>query len=157
MFLRFNLPLKHRVTFTLARVEPIVGVNSLMRDEKHILLWDFDDKTLDEVRYSLRVVQQRFALPDIMIYKTRADESNYHAYCLKLCSWIEAVRIIVDTELVDWGFVKWGIMRGYFTLRVSPKGGCVPYFVVMLPSRQPDDVTWHDFISFAFYETVKKG
>lgn len=157
MFLRLTLPGQRRLTITLAQVEEVVGVNSLIAEDSHILLWDFDNTPYHEVYDSLQHVQARDSLPDIELFKSRSDAENYHAYCFKLLPWKIAVGIIATTPLVDWNFLKWGMVRGKMTLRIGPKGSSIPHQVAMIPGSVKADLGWQDLPSFVNYETLRKN
>lgn len=156
MFLRFLLPGHYRVTLTIARTTEVIGVNSEVKDGKHILLWDFDGVPLERVKSALRVLQDRTGLSDIYVFQTRKDAENYHSFCLQSHSWKEVVAIIAATPEVDFAFFKWGVVRGHFTLRISPKGEEIPWQVATIPGKGEEDVTWKDLKSFTRYETRLK-
>jgi len=156
MLIRFNLPRNRRITFTWAKIEDQVGFNSRVSDGLHCLVWDFDDIDRNTLLSTLRFQQVTYSLPEIQIYKSRKDVDNYHAVCFKLLPWEKVVSIVAATPFVDWGFVKWGVMRGYFTLRMSPRNDSIPFLYAKLPSDTPSDCGWRDLTSFAFYETVEK-
>ncbi|GAI08017.1 unnamed protein product [marine sediment metagenome] len=104
-----------RITLTVARITKIIGVNSELEDGSHILMWDFDDVPLDDVKLELKKVQIRYFLSDIYILETKF-QTNYIAYCFTAQCWRRAVEIIAQTNLVDWNFFKYGVYRGHFTL-----------------------------------------
>jgi len=142
-----------RVTFTIAPVVDVVGVNSLLPDGNHILMWDFDDVSLYEVVTTLFGVQMLFKLPNIYILLTKKPD-HYIAYCFKRCTWRQAIGIIATTPCVDMNFFKYGVYRGRFTLRVGPKCGRIPKLVVVLRSTIPEDVSIPELKSWVKYETL---
>ncbi|GAH64923.1 unnamed protein product, partial [marine sediment metagenome] len=102
---------------------PAIGVSYMrieQEDGSHILMWDFDDVPLEEVCQDLRVVQSRYSLSDIHICRTK-EPDNYIAYCFTSQDWKTAVEIVAQTHTVDWQFLRFGVYRGHFTLRVTPK------------------------------------
>lgn len=154
MFARFNLPFRYRFTLTLARVIEVEGVNSLLSDGNHILMWDFDRMSIEEVKRQLLQVQRRNVLPRIVIVQTAAEGDRYHAYCLARCSLQRAASIVASTPGVDGNFFKWGVYRGRFTLRLSAKRDFMPLPVVELPSGIPDEVKPSELSSFVRYQTL---
>lgn len=154
MFLRYTFPGHWRATFTLAKITTVTGVNSDVGFGNHILLWDFDNLSLDAVLRSLAAVQKAHPLPGIHIYRTRSDADNYHAVCLAVRPWREVVAIIAATPMVDWNFLKWGIHRGHFTLRIGPKEGEIPFPVTFITGELEEDIDWKGLTSFTNYETV---
>jgi len=152
MIRRFRLG-KWRFTFTVAPVADVVGVNSLMRNGNHILMWDFDQSLLEDATRWLEYSQEKHHLPNIYLLRS-SNPNNYIAYCLCACDWWDAKRIIADTYGVDEQFFKYGVYRDYFTLRVSAKEGQRPTLVAILPSKVPETANIHDLDSWVVYETV---
>ncbi len=143
-----------KVTLTIARVVKVGGFNSLLTDGNHILMWDFDDTSLEEVKGNLLQVQRYYKLPRIYILETK-QATNFIAYCFKRVSWTKAVAIIAQTRGVDWHYVKWGVFRDKFTLRVTDKGHGKPHCVAVLESAMPEDTIVEDLAYWQKYETLK--
>lgn len=143
-----------RLTFTCARITKVIGVNSRLDDERHILMWDFDGIELDRVKEALRRVQARFFLSDILILRS-SEPDNYIAYCFTAKDWRDVVMIIAQTELVDWSFFKYGVYRGRFTLRVSPKKVEKPKLVATLDGYELANCSVDELNSWVRYETLK--
>ena len=136
-----------RFTFTLYEVTDITGVNSLLKDGNHILMWDFDDIPLCMVKIALNGIQDDYELPQIRILST-GKKYHYIAYCFKRCSWWDAKRIIAATPFVCDDYYKWGIFRKRFTLRVTPKETRKPKLVHILKSKIPEDVNISELTSW---------
>ena len=145
-----------RLTFSMARIQKVVGVNSRLPDGKHILMWDFDDTKLLNVVAYLSAIQQRYRLPTIYVLRSSPPD-NYIAYCFKRVEWIDAVRVVANTQGVDYNFLKYGVYRGRFTLRVSAKKGYTPRFATCLPSTVKPDCFVNDLQSWVRYETLMGG
>lgn len=145
-----------RFTFSVARVTKVIGVNSNLDDGTHILMWDFDDVELDRVREALKTVQTRYMLSDILILRTK-EPNNYIAYCFSSQLWRRAIEIVASTLYVDWQFLRFGVYRGHFTLRVTPKNGRVPKLIEILEGYSNSDVSPQDLSSWVKYETLSKG
>ena len=146
----------YRLTFTLAKIAKVIGVNSELKDGRHILMWDFDDVPLVDVKSALEVVKNRYWLSGIHILRTK-EPDNYIAYCFTACDWRTAVAIIAQTDFVDWQFFRFGVYRGHFTLRVTPKNGRQPYLVGRLEGWELPDVKPEDLKSWVKYETLANG
>lgn len=142
-----------RVTFTFAKVAKVIGVNSNLEDGRHILMWDFDDVGLSDVKQALRIVQTRYFLSDIYILVTKG-KSNYIAYCFSSQDWRRAVEIIAQTLFVDYQFLRFGVYRSHFTLRVSSKGDRVPLLIAKLDGYEAPDCNLWDLKSWVKYETL---
>ena len=150
----WRLRLGHwRFTFSWAKVSDITGVNSLLPDGNHILMWDFDNVPYDKVSLSLRWIQKTYELPEIHILNT-GKLHHYIAYCFKKVSWRLCKEIIASTEHIDEQFFKYGVYREKFTLRVSSKDGRTPRAVALLRSPIAADVELKGLMSWVKYETL---
>jgi len=138
----------------LGRVSKMKGMCSNLASGNHILMWDFDDVPLKAVVAVLRKSIEVYDLSDIMILETKED-TNYIAYCFTECKWKEALRIVLDTPLVCWNFWRLSVIRGYFTLRISEKGGRIPIWRATLPGTFKADVGINDLVHAITYETGK--
>lgn len=142
-----------RFTLTIARVAKVIGVNSELEDGRHILMWDFDEVKLEDVVEALKYVQVRYMLSDIHLLRSK-EPDNYLAYCFTACDWRRAVEIIASTQGVDWQFFRFGVYRGHFTLRVTPKNGRIPYLAERLEGCELPDCKPSDLKSWVRYETL---
>lgn len=150
----FKIRISHwRFTFTFAPVTDVVGVNSNLPDGKHIIMWDFDDIPLWLVRGALEVVATKFRMPNIYIFTTGAPD-HYVAYCFKRVCWSDSVMIVATTAGVDPNFFKYGVYRGHWTLRVTPKEGRKPRLVQVLASPLKEDCFVEGLNSWTKYETL---
>ena len=152
MILKFRIG-HIRITFTIAHVVDVVGVNSKLNDGNHILMWDFDNTPLQKVAHYLQEVQYEFGLPDIHIVKT-SEPDNYIAYCFKRCTWQSARAIVGMTAGIDENFYKWAVFRKRFTLRVGSKGNSKPQYECTLKGITAEDVCIEELKSWVKYETL---
>jgi hypothetical protein len=143
----------HRLTLTFARIGKVIGVNSNLENGRHILMWDFDDVPLDVVADSLRRVQSRYLLSDIHICRTK-EPHNYIAYCFSSQEWRTACEIVASTGNVDWQFFRFGVYRGHFTLRVTPKSDRRIVFATSIDGHSLPDCKPEDLKSWVRYETL---
>jgi len=116
-------------------------------------MWDFDEIPLEEVCAALKVVQTRYFLSDIHICRTK-EPDNYIAYCFSSQEWRRAVEIIASTPKVDWQFLRFGVYRGHFTLRVTPKGDREIKLATRLEGLELPDCAPQDLKSWVRYETL---
>jgi len=142
-----------RWTFSFAHITDVAGVNSILPDGNHILMWDFDDVHIWKVTEALRHVQKTYELPEIRILNT-GKPNHYIAYCFKRVSWRLCKEIIASTLDVDEQFFKYGVYREKFTLRVSAKEGRTPKAVALLRSPIQADVELKGLFSWVKYETL---
>lgn len=143
---------------SLHRRQPVLGVNSILENGKHFLMWDFDNVPLQDVLNELHSKQEMYGLPAIYVVCSSV-KGNYHAYCLAKRPWAQVVAILVQTEYLDQQYFKLGIMRGYFTLRWTDKRGSYISAVCTLESQFPNEATWAEMQNFERYYTrrVKHG
>jgi hypothetical protein len=143
----------YKLTLTFARIAKVIGVNSQLEDGNHILMWDFDEVPLDDVCDSLRRVQSRYFLSAIHVLRTK-EPHHYIAYCFSVKEWRVACEIVAATPYVDWQFFRFGVYRGRFTLRVTPKGNREIKFVTRLEGYCLPDCKPQDLKSWVRYETL---
>ncbi|MBU1067745.1 hypothetical protein KKE60_08155 [Patescibacteria group bacterium] len=129
-----------RFTWTFAPVTDVTGVNSTLPDGRHIPMWDFDDIPLHDVAYELHGVQQAGFLSNIYILQT-GKKDHYIAYCFKAQTWTLSKMTVCAARSVDANFFKYGVYRGHWTLRVTPKEGRKPKLVAILHSPIPEDTS----------------
>jgi len=142
-----------RITLTFAKIAKVIGVNSELENGRHILMWDFDEIPLEEVCQDLRKVQTRYFLSDIHVCRTKVPD-NYIAYCFTSQDWKTAVEIVAQTHKVDWQFLRFGVYRGHFTLRVTPKNEREIKLAHRLEGYELPDCKPSDLKSWVRYETL---
>lgn len=145
-----------RFTFSMAPITKVVGINSNLPDGKHILMWDFDTGTEAQVMEALMHVRDKYNLPTIRIART-GKEHGYHAICLVRVDWRTCVEVLAATPFLDWTYFKYGVYRGHFTLRVSPK--CFRHITYrsMLRGHGLENVSIKELQSVTKYETLEDG
>ena len=122
---------------------------------EHCLLWDFDYSKADDIYKSLKVVQKQYSLPSI--YLIQSSQDSYHAYCLVAKTFREVIAILSATPEIDLTYLKLGIVRGYFTLRITPRKN-EPNFRIykILPSVYKNEMMFED-LTINEYLTSNKG
>lgn len=110
------------------------GVNSDLGNGESVLFWEFDGKALTEVRGALAHAQEIYELPDIYILQASINTS-WHAVCLARLPWLQALGIVIDTDLVDADYIRLAAYREHFTLRLSDKGHGRPVCTYTLASE----------------------
>ncbi len=151
-----NIPLMNgwRLTIAVRRYRRHTGISSALNDGRHFLMWDFDDIDDALVRKALTVIQWSFDLPDIVVMRT--SERSYHAYCFEPYTWARCLAILAATPHLDVNYFKMGVMREYFTLRVSEKQGSVFGPVeVLAGDRRASLAERMEPLTFTQYETAK--
>ena len=145
-----------RFIFRIDKIARPIGVTSKLRDGRHILMWDFDNQLAAEVQFNLLNIQLKHSLSHIYILQSSPGD-NYIAYCFNAYPFKEAFSIVGNTPGVDFNFLRFSMMREYFTLRISktqlrpqPEGA---FFLrgISEPDAGIDDLAY-----FVRYETIKK-
>lgn len=142
-----------RITLTYAKIAKVIGVNSNVGDRGHITMWDFDNIPLADVTEALETVKTRYLLSDIHIVRTK-EPNNYHAFCFSLVDWRTSVEIVAQTRFVDWQFFRFGVYRGHWTLRTTPKTTIKAYLVSRIQGLTLPDIKPEELESWVRYETL---
>lgn len=149
-----------RFTFSFMQVEKVVGINSRVKGGGHILMWDFDSSTGEQVVKELKRIQRKYKLPPIYVLKTKED-GHFIAYCFKRVEFQDLIKILADTKGICLTFLRATAWRFHATLRVSPKSGRKPIPYAKLDSDVRPDVNLKDIEDWTLYETMtdncKKG
>lgn len=116
---------KYRCYLALTSQHTAVGINSAVygpdgEEEGHAPMWDFDNTAISKVVDSLAEVQELYHLGNILIIHTGAPD-HFHAYCDSVLPWAQCIAAVTDTPYCDRAFRCIAYMRGYLTLRISPK------------------------------------
>lgn len=145
-----ELPFNFQLRVYFSKQEKREGVCSKIFDKKdeHILLWDFDNIDLFSITNSLEITQQFYNLPTI--YVVRTSLNRYHAYCFTARSFRRTVHILSSVPEIDVEYLRLGIVRGYFTLRISERKNETFELAAILKSEFPDetnplDVTTNEY------------
>lgn len=145
-----------KTTFSISKIEDVVGMNSMLGDKTHILMWDFDYTERVKVVTTLKHKQWDYYLPKIYLLKT-AEEKGFHAYCFKRCTFQKACEILSATQHIDMNYFRMGAFRGYWTLRVSKKSGRSFELCDVLDSEVKEDASLKELKRFTMYDTTPDG
>lgn len=143
-----------RLDMSIKKLVEVEGINSNLDDnnKEHILLWDFDEIPLSKIVASLKLIQYRHSLPKIYIVSSSIN--HYHAYCFTRQSKAKAMYILISTKYIDETYFKLGIVRGYWTLRITPKQVNNKFMsVINLDSKVPEDLTTTKLLQTVKYNT----
>lgn len=147
---------RFQVSLMAGLVTKVTGVNSNLKDGQHIIMWEFDETDLDQVKCALFAAQVFHQLPEIQIARSHPD-GGFHAYCFKAMSFIETLHIVSGTALVDPHYITLCAMRQHWTLRLTDKGQGQPehetHLVgLTLPTCDPGDL-----VGVVQYHAYQKG
>jgi len=109
------------IFFMVSSTQSLEGVTSKVGKDEHLILWDLEKCTLEQAKETLTNVQYKYRLGDIFIVSD--CEGSYRAWCFSRRSFKEYLKILLDTEHLDWNFFYWTVKRGQATLRTSNKQG----------------------------------
>jgi hypothetical protein len=116
------------IFFMVSATQTLEGITSKVGEDQHLLLWDLEKCTLEQAKETLTNVQYKYRLGDIFIVSD--CEGSYRAWCFSRRSFKEYLKILLDTEHLDWNFFYWTVRRGQATLRTSNKQGRPPQQLV---------------------------
>ena len=154
--MKINLPFSYQLRIYSSRLEKRVGICSKVfkEDDKHILLWDFDNVRLSKIIKSLTAKQIQYKLPTI--YIITSSPKRFHAYCFASRTFREVINIISGTPEIDIKYLRLGMVRGYYTLRISSRTNDDFILIKTLSTSVMDEVNPPD-ISINDYLTINKG
>ena len=146
---------KMRFSLVVGGITDVIGVNSNIGEDSHIIMWEFDDPDLTKIKQELWATQVFHSLPSIHISESHPG-GGYHAYCLHQCTWMQSLHIVSGTRFVDPRFVTMCAMRNHWTLRQTSKGQGAPRFIETLESEIPETAKMEDLGSWVQYEVWPK-
>lgn len=116
----------------------------------HVVLWDFDNSELNDIKIELKRLQNKYNLSTI--YILQSSEKNYHAYCFTPCDFTEVIHILSETRFIDKVYLRLGVARGYYTLRYSDKNN---YKIKLIDSIVSSNkaISAHDITTNEYYTT----
>jgi hypothetical protein len=121
---RFNFRAKignYTVFGMLSETQKLEGITSILPDKRHIILWDIEKCTLQQAKASLKKVQLQFHLSDIFI--TSDCDNSFHGWCFSKVDFKTFLKILLETEYLDYNFFYWTVSRSKATIRTSNKIG----------------------------------
>jgi len=148
------LPCNIEFLFLMRRMVKVKGVCSELPNGRHVLFWDFDMIEKNRIIDSLLDAQNKWALPTIYLLNTGVP-LGFHAYCLRALPFEFAAFVLLSTKNADRVSISYGIRRGYWVLRFTPKGNRDFGEVIQLPSQYEPDCDFEDLKTFVEYYTLK--
>ena len=144
-----------RFSLVIGGITDVIGVNSTIGENSHIIMWEFDDPDLTKIKHELWATQVFHSLPNIHISESHPG-GGYHAYCMHRCTFIQSLHIVSGTRFVDPRYITMSAMRGHWTLRRTTKGQGAPRYVETLESEIPETAKLEDLGSWVKYEVWPK-
>lgn len=151
-----TLPNNYELKIYINKQEKRVGIcsDNIKNTDRHCLLWDFDNANLENIRACLKYMQKEYQLPNIYIAKS--SSKNYHAYSFVSLPFLRTIHILSGTPFIDETYLRLGIVRGYFTLRISPRHNDKLEYIECLTSDYPSEMNPLDLMTNE-YLTSNKG
>ena len=122
MRINFRLKLKTLTLFgMLAKTQKVEGITSKVVGEKdlHYVFWDLEECSLRQCETSLRDVQDIYNLGTIYILSD--FPRSFRAICWDKITLIKYLKILINTQYLDYGFFYYTVRRGKSTIRYSQK------------------------------------
>lgn len=151
----------HVFYFLIAGVERVEDITSdIKKSDNHILLWDFDDSSIEGVEKALTGVKGHYNLGDIYIMSDKIG--SYRAMCFTTLSFKDMLKVLLDTDGIDMQFFNYTVKREYATIRISTKLGRRDNDIVKVVGDNEywigiDQVTNKEFLKYIRYEADKDG
>ena len=107
----------------LSRYQKLEGITNEYDKKKRLFypFWDIEGCSLEECKKSLDNIMLSYDLGDIFI--TTDNDKTYRAWSWYPIKWKTYLKVLLDTEFLDYNFFFWTVKRGYATLRTSLKEG----------------------------------
>jgi hypothetical protein len=125
----FRFTTTHFTVFSMfARSQRLEGISSQVFDQNgqptgnHMIFWDCEEATIDEIKDTLRKVQRRYHLSHI--YIASDNGTSFRAWCFSVVSLKTFLKILIDSlDILDYGFLYYTLKRKEATLRTNGKEG----------------------------------
>lgn len=114
------------LTITPDTLPAHLGITSRTVSGNHIIMWDFDDKTLDQVVKAVKTHHNFETIPAAYIVQSNIDARHFHVY------------VFTEGELssghkqADSKHNSHSKQLGFRTLRITPKDGFAPKVVKII-------------------------
>lgn len=124
-----------------------LGITSATMANKHIIMWDFDDKSLDSVVKAVTTHYAFDSLPPAYIVQSNSDGKHFHVYIFH-----EVDGPQLGHKAADAKHNAHSKDAGFRTLRITPKDGYTPKLVQILKgSETAPEVPLSQLTQFAIY------
>ena len=141
--MRLNLRIKVRgITFfaMVSKTQTLEGITSKVSKEGnlHIPMWDLENCSLRKAQKSLSFVQNKYALSDIIIISDSIG--SYRAISFAPVDLKTFLKILLDTDFLDWNFFYWTVLRSKATVRLSNKINRKPQQIIEVLKSYPSQI-----------------
>ncbi len=146
---------RFQVSLMAGLVTKVQGINSNLKDGRHIVMWEFDETDKLAVLGSLQFAQVVHGLPNIYVAESHPG-GGFHAYCFASMTFIKSLHIVSGTALVDPNYITMCAMRQHWTLRLTDKGQGQPEYTETLPSHFLESADYSDLVGMVEYHAYRK-
>lgn len=122
MRINFRIKIFNRTLFFMyAKTQTLKGITSKVKGskDKHYVFWDLENCTLEQAQITLAKIQYKYKLGHIFIVSDLPN--SYRAWCFTKVDFKTFLKILLDTDYVDYNFFYWTVYRGEATLRITQK------------------------------------
>ncbi len=115
----------------LSETQTLEGITSLQKDGAHIIMFDLEGFSLQEVENILLRVQVSYSLSDIFITSDR--DRSFRAWCFSKVDFYTFLEILIHVlkrGYLDYNFFWWTANKSKATLRTNHKKNRPPQKVV---------------------------
>jgi hypothetical protein len=105
----------------LSQTQTLEGFTSKIGQDKHVILLDVENCSLEQCRKELRFIQKKYNLSDIFI--TSDYPNSFHGFCFNIVDFKTYLRIQLDVEHLDYNFFFYTVKRSKATIRTGLKKG----------------------------------
>jgi len=116
--MRFNFRIQkfNKTLFIMySDTQTLEGVTSLLPNGKHIVMWDLERCLKEQAEETLMKVQISHILPDIFLFSD--IKRSFRGWCFSQVDFRTLLKILLDTDYVDWLFFYHTVKRRKATLR----------------------------------------
>lgn len=147
---------KHKWVLYHERVERVHGINSTLKDGRHIIMVDIDRQSYDSIAAEMEdwMIVYNARRADLV---STGKPYGWHVYIWKAVDFKESLKCMLDFSRVDMQHVRWTIKRGHATLRTGPKRGRKVTKVLTLRQSGIGGPTHKDLKTWVEYETANVG
>lgn len=121
-------------------IHTCAGINSNARDNKHIVMIDYDDADLSVIKQDIRYLQGKYPLSLFFIYQT--GPMSWHVRSPHKVTYQELYTILSDTHCDPYILTELKGFKRHTTNRISPRGSRpAPYVVDVIVGKGGNEIS----------------
>ena len=97
------------------------GITSIVpnKPNRHYVLMDLDETNYYEVLQSLEKTIKKYGLKNVVVMSDKP--TSFRVFSPTVVTFEELIKILLDTDGIDFNYIKWTVRREYATIRISKK------------------------------------